>query len=94
MSYADKMEYKEPHTLSEYANSIYVNLRQQEQDYKLQPDYLIQIQSAAEVKETSRAFLIEWIIDVHRKFRLRPETLYSAVYLIDHYLSKKQIKKS
>jgi hypothetical protein len=45
------------------------------------------------VKETSRAFLIEWIIDVHRKFRLRPETLYSAVYIIDHYLSKKQIKK-
>ena len=47
-----------------------------------------------EVKDTSRAFLIEWIIDVHRKFRLKPETLYVTVFLVDRYLSLKQIKKS
>jgi len=47
-----------------------------------------------EVKDTSRAFLIEWIIDVHRKFRLKPETLYVTVYVIDRFLSLKQIKKS
>lgn len=47
-----------------------------------------------EVKDTSRAFLVEWIIDVHRKFRLMPETLYVTVFLIDHYLSLQQIKKS
>jgi len=42
-----------------------------------------------EVKDTSRAFLIEWIIDVHRKFRLKPETLYVTVYIIDRFLSLK-----
>jgi cyclin B len=47
-----------------------------------------------EVKDTSRAFLVEWIIDVHRKFRLLPETLYVTVFLIDRFLSLKQIKKS
>ena len=46
------------------------------------------------MKDTSRAFLVEWIIDVHRKFRLMPETLYVTVFLIDQYLSLKQIKKS
>ena len=46
------------------------------------------------MKDTSRAFLIEWIIDVHRKFRLKPETLYVTVFLVDRYLSLKQIKKS
>ena len=46
------------------------------------------------MKDTSRAFLIEWIIDVHRKFRLLPETLYVTVFLIDRFLSMKQIKKS
>jgi len=39
-----------------------------EQIYAVDPDYLLKIQS--EVKDTSRGFLIEWIIDVHRKFRL------------------------
>lgn len=47
-----------------------------------------------EVKDTSRAFLVEWIIDVHRKFRLQPETLYVTVFLIDRFLSLQQIKKS
>lgn len=46
------------------------------------------------MKDTSRAFLVEWIIDVHRKFRLLPETLYVTVFLIDRFLSLKQIKKS
>lgn len=46
------------------------------------------------MKDTSRAFLVEWIIDVHRKFRLIPECLYVSVFLIDRFLSKKSIKKS
>jgi hypothetical protein len=39
------------------------------------------------VKDTSRAFLVEWIIDVHRKFRLLPESLYLTVLIVDRYLS-------
>lgn len=38
--------------------------------------------------------MVEWIIDVHRKFRLQPETLYVTVSIIDRYLSKIQIKKA
>ena len=34
------------------------------------------------------------MIDVHRKFRLLPETLYIAVLVVDRYLSLKQIEKS
>ena len=47
-----------------------------------------------DIKDTSRAFLIEWIIDVHRKFRLLPETLYVTVNIIDRFLSKVPCKKS
>ena len=47
-----------------------------------------------EIKDTSRAFLIEWVIDVHRKFRLQPETLYVCVHIIDQYMSRKLIHKS
>lgn len=46
------------------------------------------------MKDTSRAFLVEWIIDVHRKFRLMPESLYLTVLIVDRYLSLVQIKKS
>jgi len=48
----------------------------------------------SEIKDTSRGFLVEWIIDVTRKFRLLPETLYVTVSIIDRYLSLVNIKKS
>lgn len=57
-----------------------------EAQYQIDHEYLKKIQS--EVKDTSRGFLIEWIIDVHRKFKLMSETLYVTVSIIDRYLSK------
>ena len=34
-----------------------------------------------------RAILIDWLVDVHLKFKLKDETLYLTVALIDRYLS-------
>ncbi len=59
--------------------------------YQIDNEYLKKVQT--EVKDTSRGFLVEWIIDVHRKFRLMSETLYVTVSIIDRYLSKVPIKK-
>ena len=80
--------------VSELAPEIYAKMREKELVLKIEPDYLTKVQIPTEVKDTSRAFLVEWIIDVHRKFRLMPETLYVTVFLIDRYLSCKQIKES
>jgi hypothetical protein len=55
------------------------------------PNYIAKVQT--EIRDTSRAFLLEWIIDVHRKFRLQPECLYVTRHVIDQYLSRKQIQK-
>lgn len=63
-----------------------------EKEYAVDFEYLSKIQN--EVKDTSRGFLVEWIIDVHRKFRLQPETLYVTVTMIDRFLSKVCIKKT
>ena len=35
-----------------------------------------------------RTILIDWLIDVHLKFDLLPETLFLTVNLIDRYLEK------
>ena len=49
-------------------------MRIEEDKNLVDPTYLTKVQT--EIKDTSRAFLLEWIIDVHRKFRLVPECLY------------------
>jgi hypothetical protein len=42
-----------------------------------------------DLNESMRAVVIDWLIDVHAKFMLLPETLFLTVNLIDRYLSKK-----
>lgn len=41
-----------------------------------------------------RAILIDWLIDVHLKYKLVPETLFVAVSIIDRYLEKTHILRS
>ncbi|KAL2325992.1 hypothetical protein Fmac_025050 [Flemingia macrophylla] len=41
-----------------------------------------------------RGILINWLIEVHMKFDLMPETLYLTVTLLDQYLSQVTIKKT
>jgi Cyclin, N-terminal domain len=37
--------------------------------------------------------LVDWLIDLHSKFKMVPETLFIAVNIIDRYLSKIQITR-
>lgn len=76
---------RDPQSVAEFAQEIYDSMKEMEKFYTIDCDYLTKVQT--EIKDTSRAFLIEWIIDVHRKFRLMPETLYVAVNIIDRYMS-------
>ncbi|KAG8085984.1 hypothetical protein GUJ93_ZPchr0010g9540 [Zizania palustris] len=43
--------------------------------------------SQVEVNPQMRAILADWMIEVHCKFELMPETLYLTMYVIDRYLS-------
>lgn len=46
-----------------------------------------------DITEKMRGILVDWLIDVHNKFKLRDETLFLTVNLIDRYLSKTQVDK-
>ncbi|CAE6119317.1 unnamed protein product [Arabidopsis arenosa] len=41
------------------------------------------IGSQPEINEKMRSILIDWLVDVHRKFELMPETLYLTINLVD-----------
>lgn len=40
-----------------------------------------------------RSILIDWLIDVHRRFELMPETLYLTINIVDRYLSMKIVSR-
>jgi len=41
-----------------------------------------------DINEKMRGILIDWLIEVHLKFKLLPETLYLTINIIDRYLAK------
>lgn len=92
MTQEDKINFADPQNLSEFSQPIFKSMLADEDRFMVDPAYISKVQT--EIRDTSRAFLLEWIIDVHRKFRLRPECLYVTQLIIDQYLSQVKIQKS
>lgn len=47
-----------------------------------------------DINDKMRAILIDWLVEVHLKFNLSPETLFTSVMIIDRYLNLKLILRS
>ena len=47
-----------------------------------------------DINEKMRAILIDWLVEVHMKFRLVPESLYLCVQLIDRYCSVADVPRT
>ncbi|XP_073222884.1 G2/mitotic-specific cyclin S13-7-like isoform X4 [Cicer arietinum] len=43
--------------------------------------------SQPEINERMRAILVDWLVDVHTKFELSPETLYLTINIVDRFLA-------
>ena len=41
-----------------------------------------------DINEKMRGILVDWIIEVHLRFKLKPETLFLCINIIDRYLEK------
>jgi len=52
------------------------------------------MQTQNDINEQMRAILVDWLIDVHSKFSLKPETLFLTVNLIDKYLTVEVIPRT
>lgn len=51
------------------------------------------MQAQPDINEKMRAILVDWLVDVHLKFKLRAPTLFLAVNLIDRYLARKVVMR-
>ncbi|KVH91526.1 Cyclin A/B/D/E [Cynara cardunculus var. scolymus] len=73
----------------EYVEDIYTFYKLSEtegglRDYmNLQPD----------LNAKMRAILVDWLIEVHRKFELMPESIYLTINIVDRYLSQKPVPR-
>ena len=79
-----------PQLVKIYFNDIFSFLESTEESFQVKSDYFL---LHTEINHTSRAFLVDWLVSLHSKFRLLQETLYISVNLVDRYLSKRMVTK-
>lgn len=84
----DKEDEADPLMVSEYVVEIFDYLRKLEIQTLPNPHY-IDIQKDLAWK--MRGILMDWLIQVHGRFRLLPETLFLAVNIIDRFLSTRVV---
>jgi hypothetical protein len=75
----------------EYVKEIYNHMKENEIKYSIDYKYL---SNHKVLNLNIRSIIIEWIIDVHRSFKLKQETLYLTVYIIDKFFSLAEVSKS
>lgn len=87
----DAVDEFDPIMVAEYVEDCMEYMRKIELETLPMRDYLIR---QKDLDSQMRMVLIDWIVEVHSKFHLLPETLFLAVNLVDRFLSVKPVSVS
>ncbi|UPK99254.1 hypothetical protein LCI18_010189 [Fusarium solani-melongenae] len=85
----DSEDLEDPLMVAEYANEIFEYLRDLEVKSIPNPDYM---DHQDDLEWKTRGILVDWLVEVHTRFHLLPETLFLAVNIIDRFLSAKVVQ--
>ncbi|KAK4239467.1 cyclin-like protein [Achaetomium macrosporum] len=85
----DSEDLDDPLMVAEYANDIFEYLRDLEVKSIPNPQYM---SHQDDLEWKTRGILIDWLVEVHTRFHLLPETLFLAVNIVDRFLSEKVVQ--
>ncbi|KAL1843145.1 hypothetical protein VTJ49DRAFT_2895 [Mycothermus thermophilus] len=85
----DSEDLDDPLMVAEYANDIFEYLRDLEPNSVPNPQYMAH---QDDLDWKTRGILIDWLVEVHTRFHLLPETLFLAVNIVDRFLSEKVVQ--
>lgn len=85
----DAEDAEDPLMVAEYVNEIFDYLKELEVQTMANPTYM---DNQQELEWKMRGILVDWLLEVHTRFRLLPETLFLAVNIIDRFLSCKVVQ--
>jgi len=87
----DRPVVSDPQYVAEHATHIYEHCLANQCVSYVDPDYM---EKQGDINPQMRAILIDWLVEVHLRFKLLPETLYLTVNLIDRFLQIWQISRN
>jgi G2/mitotic-specific cyclin 1/2 len=84
----DAEDSDDPLMVSEYVVEIFKYMKLNELTTLPNPEYMA---SQKELAWSMRGILFDWLVQVHARFRLLPETLFLCVNIIDRFLSARVV---
>lgn len=85
----DREDLDDPLMVAEYVVEIFEYLKKLEIATKPNANYM---EHQEDLEWKMRGILVDWLIEVHTRFHLLPETLFLAVNIIDRFLSTKVVQ--
>lgn len=85
----DEEDLDDPLMVAEYVVEIFDYLKKLEISTRPNADYM---DHQEDLEWKMRGILVDWLIEVHTRFHLLPETLFLAVNIIDRFLSAKMVQ--
>ena len=86
----DERDAEDPLCATEYVQDMYYHFRGKEATTSVRPLYM---ENQTHINERMRSILVDWLVEVHLKFKLVPETLYLTINLIDRYLERQEVSR-
>ena len=86
----DERDAEDPLCVTSYVEDMYNYFRSKETSTSVRPVFM---EAQPHINERMRSILVDWLVEVHLKFKLVPETLYLTINLIDRYLERKEVSR-
>lgn len=86
----DERDANDPLCVTDYVQDMYDHFRSKEALTSVRPVYM---ETQTHINERMRSILVDWLVEVHLKFKLVPETLYLTVNLIDRFLERQVVSR-
>ena len=85
----DAEDVDDPLMVAEYVVEIFEYLKELEESTMPNPDYM---DHQTHIEWQLRGVLVDWLIEVHTRFHLLPETIFLAINIIDRFLSSRIVQ--
>lgn len=88
----DQEVVKDPCYVAEYAEEVVENMRLHE--LRMQPVPADFLTKQEVISDKMRSILVDWLVEVHLKFKLTADSLLLTVQLLDRFLAAKSVQRS
>ncbi|KAG6330793.1 hypothetical protein ID866_8298 [Astraeus odoratus] len=87
-TFEDEVDLYDTTMVSEYADEIFKYMSDLEDDVMPNPDYM---DAQNEITWSMRQTLVDWLLQVHLRWHMLPETLWIAINVVDRFLTRRVV---